>query len=126
MFTRLNEMRIGDTFTITVLGEKMTYQVDQIKVVLPDDLSQIAVEKDRDLVTLMTCTPYGQNTHRLLVRGTRIPNADATTRESIGAEPMVRLIAFLIGLLMIVSLIRRRHRRRRRATTATVVRHRAK
>ncbi len=78
LFTNLNELEIGDTFTITVLNQVLTYQVDQITTVLPEEIEDLYIEKGQDYVTLMTCTPYGINTHRLLVRGTRIETAKST------------------------------------------------
>ncbi len=71
LFTRLSELEEGDYFTLTVLDENLTYQVDQIKVVLPTEFESLYIEEGKDLCTLMTCTPYGINTHRLLVRGVR-------------------------------------------------------
>lgn len=73
LFTRLDEMEIGDIFYIHVLTETHAYEVDQINVILPEELSLLKPEKDKDLVTLLTCTPYSVNTHRLLVRGHRVP-----------------------------------------------------
>lgn len=73
IFTNLNTMEEGDIFYIHVLGEHLAYQVDQIKIVEPSDTSDLMIEREGDYVTLVTCTPYGINTHRLLVRGTRIP-----------------------------------------------------
>ena len=71
MFTRLDEVKRGDTFSIMVLGRTMEYRVDRIAVIEPDDTSQLVITPGEDRVTLMTCTPYGVNTHRLLVSGTR-------------------------------------------------------
>lgn len=71
LFTHLDKLQVGDTFTLTILGEVLTYQVDQIKIVTPADVSQIQVVEGEDYCTLLTCTPYGINTHRLLVRGKR-------------------------------------------------------
>lgn len=71
LFTHLEQMEVGDTFTIYVLDKILTYQVDQIRVVEPDDKSALYAEPEKDYCTLMTCTPYGVNTHRLLVRGLR-------------------------------------------------------
>ena len=71
-------MKEGDTWTITVLNETLTYECDQIRVVLPDDLTDLQIEEGKDYCTLITCTPYGVNTHRLLVRGHRIPNVNGT------------------------------------------------
>lgn len=70
-FTHLDEMRKGDTFYIHVAGQTLAYKVDQIDVILPDDFSKLTIRKGEDRVTLMTCTPYGRNTHRLLVSGIR-------------------------------------------------------
>lgn len=74
LFTDLNKIEIGDVFEITVLDKKITYQVDQIRVVEPNDVTELRIKENEDYVTLMTCTPYGINSHRLLVRGTRIEN----------------------------------------------------
>ena len=81
LFTRLDEMEIGDVFYIHVLGETLAYRVDDIRTVLPEDLARITLKEGRDLVTLMTCTPYAVNTHRLLVRGTRVPYKEARESE---------------------------------------------
>lgn len=72
LFTDLNELKIGDKFTIHVLNERLVYEIDQIKTVEPDNQDDLSIEEGKDLVTLTTCTPYGINTHRLLVRGHRI------------------------------------------------------
>ena len=74
LFTDLDQLKKGDTFTITVLNRQLTYQVDQILVVEPDETDALQIEPDRDYCTLMTCTPYGINSHRLLVRGVRMEN----------------------------------------------------
>ena len=71
LFTRLDELKIGDYFYINVLDEVLTYKVNQILTVLPTELDSLQLEEDKDLVTLITCTPYGINTHRLLVRAER-------------------------------------------------------
>lgn len=73
LFTELDQMKKGDTFYMDILGDTLAYQVDQVSVVLPAELENVNVEPDKDYVTLVTCTPYGVNSHRLLVRGTRIP-----------------------------------------------------
>jgi len=79
LFTRLNKVHVGDTFTITVLNQTLTYQVDQIKTVLPSDIATLAPMPGEDYVTLITCTPIGVNSHRLLVRGHRVAGAETTT-----------------------------------------------
>ncbi len=74
LFTNLNKLEVGDIFIINILNRKLTYQVDEIKIVEPNDVSGLNIIQDKDYVTLITCTPYGINTHRLLVRGSRIEN----------------------------------------------------
>lgn len=88
LFTDLDKMELGDIFYIHVLGKVLAYKVDQIKVVLPEDDSDIQIVKGEDYVTLLTCTPYGVNDHRLLVRGTRIPYEEKS--EEIAATPPVQ------------------------------------
>lgn len=79
LFTDLNQMQVGDIFIISVLGQTMTYQVNQIRIVLPEEVDELSITPGKDYVTLITCTPYGINTHRILVRGHRIENlSDAT------------------------------------------------
>ena len=74
LFTDLDQLREGDTFSITVLNQMITYEVDQIRIVEPGDISELAIVPGKDYCTLVTCTPYGINTHRLLIRGTRVAN----------------------------------------------------
>ena len=74
LFTDLDQLREGDTFSITVLNQMITYEVDQIRIVEPGDISELAIAPGKDYCTLVTCTPYGINTHRLLIRGTRVAN----------------------------------------------------
>lgn len=89
MFSDLDQMKVGDVFFIHVLNETLAYAVDEINTVLPGDTSLLVIDRDKDLVTLITCTPFGVNTHRLLVRGSRI---DSNTQindadiESVGAD----------------------------------------
>ena len=77
MFSDLPQLEIGNVFYLEALGETLAYQVDQIKTVLPHDTSFLGISEGEDYCTLVTCTPYGINTHRLLVRGTRIPYEEA-------------------------------------------------
>ena len=110
LFTDLDKMELGDTFQITVLDRTLTYQVDQIKVVRPDELNDVQIVPGEDLVTLLTCTPYGVNSHRLLVRGTRIENAapalyvtsNAYRIDSLVATPMVAAPILLILLIFLM------------------------
>ena len=80
LFTHLDRMELGDTFTFTILDRVLTYEVDQIRIVEPSDISLIQIEEGKDYCTLLTCTPYGINTHRLLVRAHQV---DASQKSSI-------------------------------------------
>lgn len=108
LFTNLNQMQEGDIFTITVLDRELTYQVDQIVVVEPQDFSELYTDKEKDYCTLLTCTPLGVNSHRLLVRGVRIDEeegkidlfADAT----LVAADLVTVIIFS-GICVVLLLI---------------------
>lgn len=81
LFTDLDQMKVGDHFLLHVLDETLCYEVDKISVVKPEDTSALAVEDGQDLVTLLTCTPYGANTERLLVRGHRVPYVEEEVKE---------------------------------------------
>ncbi len=114
LFTDLDKMELGDTFQLTILDRIFTYQVDQIKVVRPDELDDVQIVEGEDLCTLLTCTPYGINSHRLLVRGVRIENAppvlhvtsNAYRIDSLVATPVVAAPILLI--LLIVLMIKYR------------------
>lgn len=81
LFTDLDQMKVGDHFLLHVLDEILCYEVDKISVVKPEDTTALAVEDGQDLVTLLTCTPYGVNTERLLVRGHRVPYVEEEVKE---------------------------------------------
>ena len=110
LFTDLDKMEVGDTFLLTVLNCTFTYQVDQIKVVRPDEIDDIQIVEGKDFCTLLTCTPYGINSHRLLVRGTRIENAapalyvtsNAYRIDSLVATPIVAAPILLILLIVLM------------------------
>lgn len=86
LFTNLDKMEIGDIFTITILDRTITYQVDQILIVLPSKIEELYVQNGEDLCTLVTCTPYGINTHRLLVQGKRIENIEEDKKVNVITE----------------------------------------
>ena len=126
LFTDLDELEVGDRFTITVLDRVLTYEVDQISIVLPTETDQLLPTEGMDYVTLMTCTPYGVNTHRLLVRGKRVETtesqkhirvaADAFRIEPIIVAPILAipmLLAALVGVLVAPHLRKRSKRRRK-------------
>lgn len=109
LFTDLTELADGDTFTLSVLNETLTYQVDQIKVVEPTDVSDLKIIPGQDYVTLITCTPYGVNSHRLLVRGHRIENLPEDVSDAPGQavrDPVARMLDVnMIGLVLIVIIL---------------------
>lgn len=106
LFTNLDKLVAGDKFVIRVLDEVMTYEVDQILIVEPNDLSALAIEKGKDLCTLVTCTPYGVNSHRLLVRGHRVENESEeirVTSDAMEIEPLI--VAPAVALPMLLALL---------------------
>lgn len=111
LFSDLDKLAIGDIFILHVLNETFTYEVDQIRVVLPNNVSDIKIVEGMDYSTLITCTPYGVNTHRLLVRGHRIKNIDGDARviaDAIQIEPMFItpfLIVPMVLFLILYTLI---------------------
>ena len=120
LFTDIDKLVEGDTWTVSVLNRTLTYEVDQIRVVEPSDLSNLKLEQGKDYFTLITCTPYGINTHRLLVRGHRVDNAqgeanviaDALQIEPVYIAPFVALP--FIFILLIVMLVSTEYNRRRK------------
>lgn len=117
LFTDIDKLVEGDTFTLTVLNRTVTYEVDQIRIVEPTDLSDLQIDKSMDLCTLVTCTPYGINTHRLLVRGHRVANAqgeatviaDAMQIESVYIAPFIAApILVLLIIWMLIGTSRRK------------------
>lgn len=111
LFTDLDQLAAGDTFVIRVLDEVLTYEVDQILIVEPADVSALSIEDGKDLCTLVTCTPYGVNSHRLLVRGHRVENAEEAavvrvTSDAIRIEPVIvapfAALPFLLVLLLLL------------------------
>ena len=98
LFTDLDELRIDDIFTLTILDRKLTYRVDQIKTVKPEETADLQIVPGKDYCTLLTCTPYGINTHRLLVRGVRV---DTETEK---AGIFVPNEAFLIDPLIVTPI----------------------
>lgn len=120
-FTDLTEMKEGDEFSIHILGQNLTYRVDQIKVVLPDEAQDLQIVSGKDYVTLLTCTPFGVNDHRLLVRGERVKSdaaASSATQTTVTNEAkdsmswiyVLLILVFIAGATgigyLIVSIIR--------------------
>ena len=96
LFTNLDQLAEGDIFMLRILNETLTYEVDQIHIVLPDEMGDLVVQKGQDHCTLVTCTPYGINTHRLLVRGKRIETPEAVSSARITADA-VRIDPILVA-----------------------------
>ena len=108
LFTNLDKLQMGDVFLLRVLDEVLTYEVDQILIVEPQETGALQIEEGQDYCTLVTCTPYGINTHRLLVRGHRIDNIEAAktvrvTADAIQIEPL--LVAPVVAIPMLLLLL---------------------
>lgn len=132
MFSDLPQLKEGDVFYLEVLNETLAYQVDQIKTVLPHDTTYLGIEADQDLCTLVTCTPFGVNTHRLLVRGHRIPFEEAETIIQQQEQAQVKtgstwqneyikgiaiglgFVIFFLIIFLIIWLIRRMRREKKK------------
>jgi len=120
LFSDIDQLENGDRFVIQVLDRTMTYEVDQIRIVLPSELQDLEIDPKQDYVTLVTCTPYGVNTHRLLVRGHRVANdmddirvvADAMQFEPVIVAPLVAAPILLILLIMMLTSTGERMRKR--------------
>ena len=125
MFSDLDELREGDTFTITILNYTVTYEVDEINIVLPSDVEKLKISEGKDYATLLTCTPYGVNTHRLFVRGHRVENAKGEKNVKVTADAVlidknsvIPFIALPLFILLVVYWIveskREKERKQRR------------
>lgn len=103
LFSNLDEMEEGDTFSIHVLDRTLTYQVDQIRIVEPREVEDLEIEEGKDYCTLLTCTPYGINSHRLLVRGYRIANAVSAQRipaDAVQIDIVIVVLAVAVVILL--------------------------
>lgn len=110
LFTNLDKLVVGDKFVMRVLDEVLTYEVDQILIVEPTDVSTLIIEAGKDLCTLVTCTPYGINSHRLLVRGHRIENQEEAqairvTSDAIQIEPLIVAPAVALPMILVLLMI---------------------
>lgn len=118
LFSNLDQMKLGDTFMLHVLDETLTYEVDQILVVEPDEVDALEIDPAQDLCTLITCTPYGINTHRLLVRGHRVAteeakptvhiSSDASMIDPLTVSAVVAVPLLLVWLLWLIFAPRKR------------------
>lgn len=112
LFTDLDDLIVGDTFMLRILDEVLTYEVDKIRIVEPYVTEDLLIEEGKDYCTLVTCTPYGINTHRLLVRGHRIETAEEArvvriTADAVQIDPMVvaPIVAVPILLILLIMLL---------------------
>ncbi len=127
LFTNLDKLEIGDVFTIRILDRTVTYQVDQILIVLPHETENLNIVSGEDYCTLVTCTPYGINTHRMLVRGTRIENIEPdrvinVITEAYQIDPLLvtpAVAAPMLGLLLILLIVKSRKSNNRKSKKKT-------
>lgn len=119
LFTDLDELHEGETFTLNILGQVLTYEIDQIRIVEPENTNDLMIVNGMDYCTLLTCTPYGINTHRLLVRGHRVATLENSTDARIVSEAMqiepllVAAVLAIIPLLTLIALVMTRRRKPR-------------
>lgn len=125
LFTDLDQLAEGDLFRIYVLDEVLTYEVDQILVVLPDEVEALAIREGEDFCTLVTCTPYGVNSHRLLVRGKRVESQTEEQTERITADAVlvemplvVSAAAVPILLVLLILLLHHAYQKKKRGATS--------
>lgn len=109
LFTDLDKLIPGDVFVVTVLDQVVTYQIDQIHIVLPDEVNDLGIEQDKDYMTLVTCTPYGVNSHRMLVRGHRVDNIKGASNVSVNSDARrvsSTIVMFMIAIpLILIAMI---------------------
>ena len=112
LFTRLDELKVKDKIYLYVLNKNLAYEVDKISIILPNELSKLASYKDKDLITLITCTPYGVNTHRLVVQGHRIPyvkeEKDKIKKGNIfklSESFLIRILGIVLGIGILILLL---------------------
>ena len=109
LFTDLDKMEEGDIFRITVMSDVLTYQVDQIKVVQPYEIDDLKIESGKDYCTLFTCTPYGINSHRLLVRGVRIETHEEykvyVSNDAFVISPFITASVIAVPILLVLFII---------------------
>jgi len=109
LFSDLDAMEIGDVFYLTILDQTLTYQVDDITVIVPEDSSPLVIFPGKDYCTLMTCTPYGINTHRLLVRGVRVENDKELLEVRVTADALkidpIYVVPFIAGPVLFLMIL---------------------
>lgn len=115
LFTQLDQLQEGDLFYLYVLDETLAYEVDQIVTVLPDELEELEITQGADYCTLFTCTPYGINSHRLLVRGHRVEVPEtAETEKTVSGIPILPAVCIVSLLIFLVIFLLFRYRRKKK------------
>lgn len=105
LFSDLDKVKVGDYFTLNVLDEVLTYEVDQIRIVFPEETQDILIEEGKDYCTLVTCTPYGVNSHRLLVRGHRVDNIEQAQEVRITSDAMIIEKLIVVPFVLVPILV---------------------
>ena len=112
LFTRLDEIKKGNIIYIHVLNKHLSYEVDTIKVIKPEDVGTLRAVKGKDMITLITCTPYGINTHRLIVQGKRVPYVPIKEKNESGVgtvklteSMMSRIYGIIVGIIILIVLL---------------------
>lgn len=105
IFSDLDMLVVGDLFTVTVMDRVLTYEVDQVRIVMPDEIDELAIDPEQDYLTLVTCTPYGVNTHRLLVRGRRVETVAGSMVVLADAIPIQSSTVLLVLALPLLALV---------------------
>lgn len=105
LFTNLDKVVVGDVFFLNVLGDTLAYEVDQIHIVLPEEMSMLSIEEGKDLCTLVTCTPYGINSHRLLVRGHRVDYYNVARVAADAMQIDTAIVALFIAAVILFVIL---------------------
>lgn len=130
LFSDIDQLEAGDRFVIQVLDRTMTYEVDQVRIVLPSEFQDLEIDEKQDYVTLITCTPYGVNTHRLLVRGHRVANDDniRVVADAMQFKPLIvaPLVAAPILLALLIMMLTGSGERRRKRDSEALIRQMAR
>lgn len=109
LFTDLDKLAVGDYFMMNVLDEVLTYEVDQIRIVLPHETEELLIQEGKDLVTLVTCTPYGVNSHRMLVRGHRVDNLEQAQTVRVTADAVIVdklvVVPFILAPMLLLTMV---------------------
>lgn len=104
LFTNLDKLTVGDYFVITVLGEQYTYEVESVNIILPEEMTLLDIDPERDLCSLVTCTPYGVNTHRIVVTGHRTSNKEVLQNQAEAVKIDTKKVALICAIPLLIGL----------------------